>query len=137
MSLPIYLTQFQTSIRIAEGQTYIKMNQEKIDTFILSNKDFFPIDDIPMIRVRMESLDDTKWSLLETLDFKNPQVALMLSIFGGPIGVDRFYIGDYILGVVKTITCGGLLIWAFVDQFLIKKATKENNLKLLMGALNI
>ena len=61
----------------------------------------------------------------------------MLSIFGGPIGVDRLYIGDYLLGVFKTITCGGLLIWAFVDQFLIRKATKDNNKELLMNLLNL
>ena len=72
-----------------------------------------------------------------TLNFKDPQTALMLSIFGGPIGVDRFYIGDYLLGVFKTITCGGVLIWAFVDQFLIRKATKDNNKEMLMSLLNL
>jgi TM2 domain-containing membrane protein YozV len=85
----------------------------------------------------MESADDSKWDALSTLDLKNPQTALMLSIFGGPIGVDRLYIGDYLLGVFKTITCGGLLIWAFVDQFLIRRATKENNRQMFMEILTI
>lgn len=113
------------------------MDKTKIDTFILTNRDCFLNDDIPMIRQRMESADESKWQALSTLNFKDPQTALMLSIFGGPIGVDRFYIGDYLLGVFKTITCGGILIWAFVDQFLIRKATKENNLQILMDILNL
>lgn len=112
------------------------MNKEKVDTFILTNMECFSSGDIPMIRMRMERADEGKWQVLTTLNFKDPQTALMLSIFGGPIGVDRFYIGDNLLGIFKTITCGGLLLWAFVDQFLIKKAAKENNLRMLMDALN-
>lgn len=112
------------------------MDKGKVDTFLLTNMECFSSDDIPMIRTKMESADEDKWSLLATLNFKSPQTALMLSIFGGPIGVDRFYIDDYLLGVFKTVTCGGILIWAFVDQFLIIKATRDNNLKLLMDALN-
>lgn len=112
------------------------MDKEKVNTFILSNMECFSPDDIPMIRMRMENAEESKWGLLGTLDFKSPHTALMLSIFGGPIGVDRFYIGDYLLGVFKTITCGGILIWAFIDQFLIRKAARENNMKMLMDALS-
>ena len=113
------------------------MDKTKVDTFILTNRECFLNDDIPMIRHCMESADDSKWNALSTLSLKDPQTALMLSIFGGPIGVDRFYIGDYLLGVFKTVTCGGILVWAFVDQFLIRKATKENNREMLMDILNL
>lgn len=113
------------------------MDKAKVDLFILTNREYFSDDDIPMIRLRMESADENKWHALSTLNLKAPQTALMLSIFGGPIGVDRFYIGDYLLGVFKTITCGGILVWAFVDQFLIRKATKENNRDMLMNILNL
>lgn len=112
------------------------MDKSKIDIFILTNKDYFASEDIPMIRLRMESAEDSKWSALAIVNFKDPQTALMLSIFGGLIGVDRFYIGDHLLGVFKIITCGGILIWAFVDQFLIRIAAKENNMKMLMDTLN-
>ena len=112
------------------------MDKTEIRTFLLANREYFSAEDIPMIRAKLESTDENKWRLVETLNFKDPQVALMLSIFGGPIGFDRFYIGDYLLGVFKTITCGGILIWAFVDLFLIRKSTKENNLEQLMNTLN-
>lgn len=113
------------------------MDKTKVDTFVLTNRECFSDEDIPLIRLRLESADDDQWQTLSTLDFKNPQTALMLSIFGGPIGVDRIYIGDYLLGVIKTITCGGLLVWAFVDQFLIRNATKKNNKDMLMNLLNL
>lgn len=112
------------------------MDKSKIDAFILTNMDCFPKEDLPLIRLKLENADNRKWGLLSTINFKNPQTALMLSIFGGPIGIDRLYIGDYFLGVFKTITCGGILIWAFIDQFIIKKATRENNIKLLTDTLN-
>ena len=112
------------------------MDKDKIDAFILTNTNSFPEGAIPLIRLKMESVDNRRLGLLSTINFKNPQTALMLSIFGGPIGIDRLYIGDYLLGVLKTVTCGGILIWAFIDQFLIKKATRENNVKILMNALN-
>ncbi|MBQ7452186.1 MAG: TM2 domain-containing protein [Prevotella sp.] len=112
------------------------MNKTKVDTFILTNQNCFADNDIPMIRECLENAEDSKWQSLSLINLKDPQIALMLSIFGGPIGIDRIYIGDTLLGILKTITCGGLLIWAFFDMFLITEATKDNNKHMLMNILN-
>lgn len=44
---------------------------------------------------------------------------LLLSIFVGSVGVDRFYVGQTGLGVAKLLTCGGCGIWHIIDIILI------------------
>jgi TM2 domain-containing membrane protein YozV len=46
-------------------------------------------------------------------------VALLLSIFVGGLGVDRFYLGYIGLGVLKLLTLGGCGVWHLIDIILI------------------
>jgi len=46
-------------------------------------------------------------------------VALVLSIFLGSLGIDRFYLGYTVLGIVKLLTGGGLGIWWLIDLIMI------------------
>lgn len=50
---------------------------------------------------------------------KNKGVALVLSIFLGMFGIDRFYMGKVGTGLLKLFTFGGLLIWWIIDIILI------------------
>lgn len=50
---------------------------------------------------------------------KNKLTAILLSIFTGGLGIDRFYLGYTGLGVVKLLTMGGFGIWALIDLIMI------------------
>jgi len=52
---------------------------------------------------------------------KSKSTALVISIFLGEIGIDRFYLGYTGLGILKLITVGGFGIWWIID--IIKIAT--------------
>lgn len=111
------------------------MDQNKVDMFIMTNGKYFEGFQVAQIRERMLQIDDAKWSYIQTLQFKDPTLSLIISILGGNLGIDRFYIGDTGLGVGKLLTCGGLGIWAIIDWFLIMDATREKNMLKLQQAL--
>ena len=95
------------------------MDVQKVDMFIISNGKMFESYQIAQIREKLLALDDSKWVMIQSLPLKDPQTALIISIFLGAYGVDRFYIGDTGLGVGKLLTCGGLGIWTIIDFILI------------------
>lgn len=111
------------------------MEQSKVDVFIMNNSDKLPELQIPFIREKLLTLDDSRWIVLSTVQFKDPTIAIVLSIFVGFYGVDRFYLGQTALGIGKLVTCGGCWIWAIIDWFLIRDATKEVNFKKLQNCL--
>ena len=80
-------------------------------------------------------MDDSKWVMVSTLQFKDPTISLIVSILAGNLGIDRFIIGDTGLGIGKLLTCGGLGIWAIIDWFLIMGATREKNMEKLQQTL--
>ena len=104
-----------------------KMDAQKADMFIMSNGKYFESHQIAQIRERLLALDESKWVLIQSIPLKDPQTALIISIFLGSYGIDRFYIGDTGLGIGKLLTCGGLGIWAIVDWFNIQSATRQKN----------
>ncbi len=112
------------------------MEIQKVDMFIMANGKFFEQNQVIQIRERLLALDDSKWPLLQTLQFKDPTTSIIVSILIGGLGIDRFMIGHTGLGVGKLLTCGGLGIWTIIDWFLIKAATKEVNMSKIQPFLH-
>lgn len=103
------------------------MDAQKVDMFIMTNGENLPAQQIPFLRDKLLELKEEKWAMLSTIQFKKPTTALVLSIFLGCYGVDRFYLGQNGLGVGKLLTCGGCGIWAIIDWFNISEATRQEN----------
>ena len=107
------------------------------DSFLSANTANFPSEQLPSLRERLSQLDDSQANqVIAAANIKSPTTALILSIFLGTLGVDRFYIGHIGLGVAKLLlawlTFG---IWTIVDWFLIINATKKANLVAINNAL--
>ena len=110
------------------------MEAQKVDMFMIANNKYFESHHLIAVREKLLSLDDSKWPLVQTLQFKSPDTAQILSIMG-QVGIDRFFIGDTGLGIVKLLTCGGLGIWTIVDWFMIQGAAREKNMEAFQNAL--
>ena len=68
---------------------------------------FFGLDDSSSFSETMEQVSD-----------KDAGTAFLLSYLGGTFGLDRFYMGQIGLGILKLLTLGGLGIWSLIDVIL-------------------
>ena len=108
------------------------MEASKIDLFMMMNAKYFESHNLPPIREKLMTLDEKKWEAIQNLHFRNPSHTLIISLLGGSLGIDRFYLGDTGLGIAKLLTCGGLHIWTIVDWFLIMGVAREKNMDMLL-----
>ncbi|HEM3702060.1 TPA: TM2 domain-containing protein [Streptococcus suis] len=122
-----------------------------LQQYIVSKSSYLPSDKLLLLQRELEDLDEGALNALMMVELRQPLIALMLAIFFGEFGVDRFYIGNKELGFAKLIAFGisfvtlfiliglllfmGLYIWKFIDCFLIMKACKEANYQRLMAQI--
>ena len=106
-----------------QAERLIKMNQDKLSPNYT--------DEI-MERLQYADYNDAARLFL---NLKTPSTATILSVLLGGYSIDRFYIGDWVLGIIKLLTCGGCAIWWIVDWFLIGNATRINNSRKILDNL--
>lgn len=111
------------------------MDQQKVDMFIMTNQNFFPAEKIMYLKDKLRTMDEEKFSLISTIDFKDPTTILLVSIFLGSLGIDRFMIGDTGMGILKLLTLGVCGILTIVDWFSISKKVKNLNFNNVMSLI--
>lgn len=84
------------------------MQTSKIDMWRMSNNDKFTPEQMQAICSKLEQADDNAVQTVIMLELKSPTVVLILSLFLGALGVDRFILGQTGLGILKIITISGL-----------------------------
>ena len=131
------------------------MDRHIIDMWIGSNINKFEATRMPEIRSKLEQLDSSDLTSISSIELKDPTMMLIISIFVGIFGVDRFMLGQTGMGFLKlafipiflslffVLVIFSTLLWFFgvtlwlpwilmysfwaVDLFLIQKLTKQYN----------
>ena len=111
------------------------MDMQRVDMYIMTNQKYFPPEKLPFLRDRLLNCDYQRFMMISSMELKDPTTALILSIFLGGLGVDRFILGDVGIGVGKLLTCGGCGVWTIVDWFLVQNRAKEVNFEKIMTML--
>ena len=110
------------------------MESSKVDMFMMTNSKFFEAHHLMSVRDKLLQMDDSKWPMIQTMQFKDPTTSIIVSVLAGGLGIDRFMIGDTGMGIGKLLTCGGLGIWTIIDWFLIMGATREKNIEIFQNS---
>lgn len=77
----------------------------------------------------LNGTDRAKFISVFQSESQNPVELFGLNIWLGCFGIDRFIVGDILLGILKLITFGGFGIWILVDCFLIGNRTRQGNIE--------
>ena len=111
------------------------LDQNKIDMYIMTNQKYFPAEKMVYLREKLSTMDENKFALLSSLELKDPTLMLVVSIFLGSLGIDRFMLGDTGMGVLKLLTGGCCGVLTIIDWCTIMNKTKEQNFNKLMSML--
>ncbi|MBK1972713.1 TM2 domain-containing protein [Campylobacter sp. TTU-622] len=121
------------------------------NTVLMMISDKIPSQSLILVQEKLKNSSEDKINTIVTLNFKSHIIGLILGLFFGLYGIDRFYKGDITLGIAKLITfiigtittfiyigfiiLIGLWIWTIVDYFLVWKGIKKDNLKKILIVL--
>ena len=108
------------------------MTQEKVDMYIMTNQKYLPGEKIVFIKQKLLEMDESKFSLVSAVEFKDPTTLLLVSIFLGSLGIDRFMLGETGMGILKLLTLGVCGILTIIDWFSVQKKAREWNYNQLM-----
>ena len=111
------------------------IDKQKVDMYIMSNQKYFPAEKIMFLKQKLYSLDEDKFSMLSAIELKDPTTILIISLFLGSLGIDRFMLKDTAMGVVKLLTGGCCGILTIIDWFSVQNKAKEMNFNNVMMML--
>ncbi len=111
------------------------MDQNKVDMYVMTNQKYFPAEKIMYLKEKLAAMDESKFTMVSTVELKDPTTILLVSIFLGTLGIDRFMLGDTGMGILKLLTGGCCGILTIIDWFTVSKKTKELNFNNIMTVL--
>lgn len=113
------------------------MEDSKVNLCLSQLSGKIPNEQTLTVKNALRKASDEVEEIIACLSLHNPVIVLLLSIFLGGLGVDRFVIGDVGLGVAKLLL-GWLTfgIWPLIDIFFCYKKAKQKNLQKILTAIS-
>lgn len=108
------------------------VDRQKVDMYMMSMQKYFPAEKIMFLKDKLYKCDESKFNMVSAVDLKDPTTMLIVSLFLGSLGIDRFMLKDTGMGVLKLLTCGCCGILTIIDWFGVQQKTKEMNFNNLM-----
>ncbi|MCI9403472.1 MAG: TM2 domain-containing protein [Oscillospiraceae bacterium] len=111
------------------------MTQDKVDMYIMTNQKYLPAEKIVFIKQKLLEADEDKFNLVSAVELKDPTTILLVSIFLGSLGIDRFMLGETGMGILKLLTLGLCGILTIIDWFSVQKKARDLNYNKIMLVL--
>ena len=100
------------------------MDSNQVNFWLSINAENFAPEALPIIKCKLEQMDDTQMMYLQSASFQKPSTILIIALI---LGWERFFLDDIGLGVLKIFTCFGCGIWWLVDIISAKKRAQKYN----------
>ena len=124
-----------TNFENPQGAASPFVDPQMVDIYLTVNQKKLPSDRIMLLRSKLYALTEKQFFMLSSVQLKDPSTMLIVSIFLGSMGIDRFMLEDTGVGILKLLTGGCCGILTLIDWFNVQKETREWNFKELMRHL--
>lgn len=93
------------------------MSQQETEMFIMQKGCYFPQTQIPFLQEMLSKKENISFDAIWSIPLKNPTMALLLSIAGGTLGIDRFWLRQPVPAIFKLmITICYLVFYILVSM---------------------
>lgn len=117
-----------------ETNTPSAVDPKKVDLYLMTHQKYFPADTTPALKENLGRLKDAQFAAVTATELKDPVVLLIVSLFLGALGIDRFMLGQVGMGVLKLLTGGLFGILTLIDWFTVMGNTRRQNSQALLTA---
>lgn len=112
------------------------MRNEYVNHIYNMFQPYIPEDERSLFKSALEYAPDDRFEKLLLVKVYDPTAVVLISVFGGGFGADRFYIGDILFGVGKLLLSGVTFgIWPLIDIFFSYRKAKVKNLEKLFAII--
>lgn len=113
------------------------MDRQRAEFFLMDISKKMPPARLLEIENMVMNMDESQFMHVAAGDYKDPTTMLLISIFVGEFGVDRFMLGDIGMGVLKLLTGGVCGVLWIIDIINSGSVTREYNYKQFMDAAHM